>query len=112
MLRGLLNEIESHQQRLATPTQSNLRGESSHSGFLCVLEVSSPKISFMLYSYVQDTARKQEPTYTPNGILPDGGFQRCQVVAKSEIGNSMKKGENEKKNLTSPKNLKLCIRGV
>jgi hypothetical protein len=41
----------------------------------------------MLYSYVQDTARKQEPTYTPNGILPDGGFQRCQVVGKSEIGN-------------------------
>ena len=81
MLRGLLNQIESHQQRLATPTHSNLRGGSPHKSFFCVLEGSSPKISFMFYGYVQDTARKQEPTYTPNGILPDGCFQMCQVVS-------------------------------
>lgn len=67
-----------HHQRLATP--------------ICVLEVSSPKISFMLYGYVQDTARKQEPTYTPNGILPDGGLQRCQASQDRE-----KKGKTKKR---------------
>jgi hypothetical protein len=41
----------------------------------------------MLYGYVQDTARKQEPTYTPNGILPYGGLQRCAKASQlSEEG--------------------------